>query len=63
MRWGWTCPRCETDASVTRDHDADTFRWECDADGCAAVGFGFTSRRRARLALEEYRERYRDVYR
>ncbi|MFA9501723.1 hypothetical protein NP511_05705 [Natrinema thermotolerans] len=63
VRWGWTCPRCETDVSVRRDPDSDTFRWECDADHCAAVGFGFTSRRRARLALREYRERYQNVYR
>ncbi|ELY75770.1 hypothetical protein C488_08972 [Natrinema pellirubrum DSM 15624] len=63
VRWGWTCPRCGTDVSVRRDPDSDTFRWECDADHCVAVGFGFTSRRRARLALREYRERYQNIYR
>ncbi|WP_090616674.1 hypothetical protein [Natrinema salaciae] len=63
MRWGWTCPRCETDASVSSDPASETFRWECDDHSCEAVGFGFTSRRRARLALREYRERYQNVYR
>lgn len=63
MRWGWTCPLCETDVSVSRDPDSGTFRWECDGDACEAVGFGFASRRKARLALKEYRERYRDIYR
>ncbi|PCR90605.1 hypothetical protein CP557_08850 [Natrinema ejinorense] len=63
MRWGWRCPVCGTDASVSRDPDSGTFRWECDADRCDAVGFGFTSRRQARLALREFRKRYRDNYR
>ncbi|WP_425606683.1 hypothetical protein [Natrinema marinum] len=62
-RWGWICPLCETAASVTKDRDPDTFRWECDADECGAVGFGFTSQRRVRIALCEYRERYENVYR
>ncbi|MGQ3412074.1 hypothetical protein ACT4ML_07400 [Natrinema sp. LN54] len=63
MRWGWTCPLCETDASVSRDPESETFRWECDDESCEAVGFGFTSRRKARLALREYRERYQNIYR
>ncbi|SEW00862.1 hypothetical protein [Natrinema salifodinae] len=63
LRWGWACPRCETDASVARDPGTGTFRWECDADDCDTVGFGFTSRRQARLALKEYREQYQNIYR
>ncbi|MDF9745121.1 hypothetical protein [Natrinema salsiterrestre] len=63
MRWGWTCPLCETDVSVSRDPGSGTFRWECDNGACDAIGFGFSSRRRARLALREYRERYRNIYR
>ncbi|WP_254529611.1 hypothetical protein [Natrinema gelatinilyticum] len=63
MQWGWTCPLCGTDASVSRDADSGTFRWKCDANACDAVGFGFASRRRARLALREYGKRHGDVYR
>ncbi|MFB1063143.1 hypothetical protein [Natrinema sp. H-ect4] len=63
MRWGWRCPLCETDVSVTRDPHSETFRWKCDDDDCEATGFGFTSRCRARLALREYRDRYENVYR
>ncbi|MFC4437383.1 MULTISPECIES: hypothetical protein [Natrialbaceae] len=62
-RWGWRCPRCGTDVSVGRDSETETFRWECAEDGCLAVGFGFASRRRARIALRDYRERYQGVYR
>ena len=63
MRWGWQCPRCNADVPVTRDPDSETFRWECPTDDCPAVGFGFASRRRARIALREYREAYQDIYR
>lgn len=63
MRWGWTCPRCETDVAVGKDAATETFRWICEAESCLAVGFGFASRRRARIALRDYRERYRNVYR
>ncbi|QFU83703.1 hypothetical protein [Natronorubrum aibiense] len=63
MRWGWQCPRCEADVSVDRDHRSETFRWKCPTDGCLAVGIGFSSRRRARLALREYRKAYQNVYR
>ncbi|ARS90718.1 hypothetical protein [Natrarchaeobaculum aegyptiacum] len=62
-RWGWQCPRCDADVPVTRDPDSETFRWECPREACLAVGFGFSSRRRARLALHRYRERYQNVYR
>ncbi|WP_440764982.1 hypothetical protein [Natronorubrum sp. DTA7] len=63
MRWGWTCPRCNADVPVHRDDDSETFRWECPVDDCPSVGFGFKSRRRARIALREYREAYRNIYR
>ncbi|WP_049921523.1 hypothetical protein [Halopiger djelfimassiliensis] len=63
MRWGWTCPRCSADAPVTRDPSSETFRWECSTDSCPAIGFGFSSRRKARLALREFSERYRNIYR
>ncbi|MXV63132.1 hypothetical protein GS429_13850 [Natronorubrum sp. JWXQ-INN-674] len=62
-RWGWNCPRCETEATVSRDPDSETFRWECSNERCGSVGFGFTSRRRARIALREFREAYQNVYR
>ncbi|RQG99065.1 hypothetical protein EA472_15585 [Natrarchaeobius oligotrophus] len=62
-RWGWCCPRCDRDVIVSDDPASETFRWECPTEGCRAVGFGFRSRRRARIALREYRERYRNVYR
>ncbi|THE63987.1 hypothetical protein D8Y22_15340 [Salinadaptatus halalkaliphilus] len=63
VRWGWQCPRCETDVPVTRDSGSETFCWACPQNTCPAVGFGFRSRRRARIALKEYRERYQDIYR
>ncbi|TYL36579.1 hypothetical protein CV102_21225 [Natronococcus pandeyae] len=63
MRWGWTCPRCGTDVSVGRDSETETFWWKCTEDGCLAVGFGFASRRRARIAVRDYRERYQRIYR
>ncbi|WP_049926907.1 hypothetical protein [Halopiger goleimassiliensis] len=63
LRWGWRCPRCNTDVPVSRDPDSETFYWECPREGCPTVGFGFTSRRRARIGLREYRERYRNIYR
>ncbi|WP_083867292.1 hypothetical protein [Natrialba taiwanensis] len=62
-RWGWCCPRCESDVPVRKDPRSETFRWECPDESCPAVGFGFTSRRRARIALREYRERYQGIYR
>jgi hypothetical protein len=63
VRWGWECPRCEADVDVGRDPDTETFWWACERDGCFAVGFGFASRRRARLGVLEYRERYQQIYR
>ncbi|UHQ96023.1 hypothetical protein HYG82_20840 [Natrinema halophilum] len=63
LMWGWTCPLCNAHVSVSRDPASGTFRWECDADACEAIGFGFASRRRARLALREYSERYDNLYR
>ncbi|OIB56772.1 hypothetical protein BBD46_16350 [Natrialba sp. SSL1] len=63
IRWGWCCPRCERDVSVTRDPRSETFVWACPDEECPAVGFGFQSRRRARIALREYRERYQQIYR
>lgn len=62
-RWGWECPRCDADVPVVRDPDSETFCWACPTDDCPSVGFGFTSRRRARIALREYREAYRNIYR
>ncbi|OAQ52848.1 hypothetical protein HTG_11010 [Natrinema mahii] len=47
--------------SVVRDAASDTVRWECNADHCDTVGF--TARRRTRLGLETYRERYQDAHR
>lgn len=63
MRWGWNCPRCNTEVTVSRDRDSETFEWRCPSETCLAVGFGFTSRRRARLGLLEYHERYQETYR
>lgn len=63
LLWGWKCPRCDEDATVTKDPRTETFRWECPEESCPAVGFGFTSRRKARIALREYRERYNNIYR
>ncbi|NGM67931.1 hypothetical protein G6M89_02700 [Natronolimnobius sp. AArcel1] len=63
LRWGWRCPRCETDVPVSRDPSTETFRWECPTESCLSVGFGFSSRRNARIALREYRERYQEIYR
>ncbi|QRV15149.1 hypothetical protein JMJ58_19935 [Haloterrigena salifodinae] len=63
MRWGWECPRCDTDVSVARDPGSETFHWVCPTEDCPSVGFGFTSRRRARLALREYHEAYQNIYR
>ncbi|MEY7851407.1 hypothetical protein AB7C87_19660 [Natrarchaeobius sp. A-rgal3] len=63
VRWGWTCPRCNADADVERDPSSKTFRWVCSENPCPAVGFGFTSRRRARIALRDYRNRDENVYR
>lgn len=62
-RWGWCCPRCEEDVPVIRDPHSQTFRWECQTNDCPAVGFGFSSRRRARLGLLEYREAFQRIYR
>ncbi|WP_394742474.1 hypothetical protein [Natronococcus roseus] len=63
IRWGWRCPRCDTDVAVARNPQTGTFSWVCEEPECVAVGFGFRSRRRARLGVLEYRERYRSVYR
>nr|WP_293033852.1 hypothetical protein [Natronococcus sp.] len=63
IRWGWRCPRCDSDVDVGKDSRTDTFYWSCKKDGCLAIGLGFRSRRRARLGVLEYRERYRSVYR
>lgn len=63
MRWGWQCPRCEADVPVEKDPDSGTFLWACPTEGCPSVGFGFDSRRRARIALREYREAYQNIYR
>ncbi|WP_090381231.1 hypothetical protein [Natronobacterium texcoconense] len=63
VRWGWTCPRCDSEAPVRKDPSSETFRWECSRDDCPAVGFGFRSRRRARIALRKYCDRYESIYR
>ncbi|APW97818.1 hypothetical protein CHINAEXTREME_08515 [Halobiforma lacisalsi AJ5] len=63
VRWGWTCPRCNAETTVTRDPSSETFRWECDREDCETLGFGFRSRRAARIALRESAEECRDVYR
>lgn len=63
VRWGWDCPRCDRQTKVRRDPGSDTFRWVCPEETCPAVGFGFSSRRRARIGLREYREREEDIYR
>ncbi len=63
IRWGWDCPRCDRATDVRRDPLTETFRWECPDETCPAVGFGFTSRRRARLGLRQFRERLPNVYR
>ncbi|ELY57382.1 hypothetical protein [Natronolimnohabitans innermongolicus] len=63
VRWGWECPRCDADVSVSRDPQSETFLWACPTEGCPSVGFGFSSRRRARIALRELRESYQDIYR
>ncbi|MFC4544198.1 hypothetical protein ACFO5R_19920 [Halosolutus amylolyticus] len=63
VRWGWDCPRCDRATRVRRDPSTGTYRWECPDETCPAVGFGFISRRRARLALREFRKREENVYR
>ncbi|WP_049888701.1 hypothetical protein [Natronococcus occultus] len=63
LRWGWRCPRCDTDVDVGRDGRTDTFYWHCEDVDCPAFGIGFRSRRQARLGVLEYRERYRGIYR
>ncbi|MFP8953547.1 hypothetical protein ACLI4Z_11310 [Natrialbaceae archaeon A-arb3/5] len=63
IRWGWCCPRCDREATVTRDPSSETFRWECPDEACPSVGFGFRSRRAARIALGKYRDRYQNIYR
>ncbi|WP_121744743.1 hypothetical protein [Natronorubrum halophilum] len=63
MRWGWQCPRCDADVPVDSDPHSETFYWACPVDDCPSVGFGFSSRRRARIALREYREAYQNIYR
>ncbi|MFC6719540.1 hypothetical protein ACFQGT_13870 [Natrialbaceae archaeon GCM10025810] len=63
VRWGWKCPRCDAKTRIKRDPSTRTYRWECVRDACPAVGFGFVSRRRARIALREFRRRNEDVYR
>ncbi|RQG93389.1 hypothetical protein [Natrarchaeobius chitinivorans] len=62
-RWGWCCPHCNRDVDVVKDPSTDTFRWECPGEACRAVGFGFSSRRQARIALLSYRKRYENTYR
>ncbi|ADB60777.1 hypothetical protein Htur_1892 [Haloterrigena turkmenica DSM 5511] len=63
LRWGWQCPRCDADVPVTRDAGSETFLWACPTEDCPSAGFGFSSRRRARIALREYREAYQNIYR
>ncbi len=63
LRWGWRCPRCDADAAVTRDPGSSTFCWACTDADCPAVGFGFRTRRRARLALRALCEEYDRPYR
>nr|WP_083861121.1 hypothetical protein [Halobiforma nitratireducens] len=60
VRWGWTCPCCNGETTVTRDSSSGTFRWECDREDCDTLGFGFRSRRRARIAIRESADEYRD---
>lgn len=62
-KWGWECPRCDTDVEIETHDESGTYGWACPDDHCPAIGFGFSSRRRARIALREYRERYQNVFR
>ncbi|MFC5971498.1 hypothetical protein ACFPYI_09165 [Halomarina salina] len=55
---GYRCPRCDDDTDVFRDPETGTFGWVCPKSDCDAIGFGFQSRRRARIGLREYRERF-----
>jgi len=58
FRRGYDCPRCESDTEVFTDDATDSFGWICPDDGCQAIGFGFRTRRAARIGLREYRERH-----
>ena len=55
---GYRCPRCDGDTDVFRDPGTQRYGWICPDSDCLAVGFGFRSRRRARIGLREYRERF-----
>jgi hypothetical protein len=55
---GYSCPRCDGDTDVFRDPGTGRFGWFCPKPDCRAVGFGFRSRRSARIGLREYRERF-----
>ncbi|NHN41194.1 hypothetical protein G9C85_06025 [Halorubellus sp. JP-L1] len=59
---GWNCPRCDGETEIFYEPGPDpaTRRcgWRCPREDCQAIGFGFESRRRARVALREYRERF-----
>lgn len=56
---GYRCPRCDGDTDIFRDERSETVGWVC-TDDCTAVGFGFQSRRLARIGLREYRDQFDD---
>lgn len=56
FRWGFECPRCGGDTDVFADDESDTYGWVCRDRDCRAVGFGFGSRRAARVGLREFGE-------
>lgn len=57
---GYECPRCDADTEIFTDPGTGTYGWICPEEGCQAIGFGFGSRRQARIGLREYRERFVD---
>ncbi|MDS0298991.1 hypothetical protein NDI76_09555 [Halogeometricum sp. S1BR25-6] len=52
--WGFACPRCGGDTDVFVDERSATYGWICPESDCTAVGFGFESRRAARVGLRAY---------
>lgn len=59
--WGFDCPRCGADTDVFADDESETYGWVCPKRDCRAVGFGFESRRAARIGLREFTERASNV--
>lgn len=52
--WGFACPRCGGDTDVFVDAESETYGWICPEADCVSVGFGFESRRAARVGLRTY---------